>query len=127
MKKLIATAVAAVAVAAPLAVVAATPAEAAVRPAYKTVSRAEYRAVHVGMTQTQVHRIFGDNGRSYRGTVTWSYSAIDRGYCADGDTWACAEQDREYKNTSRWGSVDVDYYRDSSGVWRVSHKSAFWI
>lgn len=61
MKKIIATAVAAVAVAAPLAVVAATPAEAASNPSCAT--RAEFRRIHPGQTVRTTQNIVGSKGR----------------------------------------------------------------
>ena len=90
------------------------------------VSRTEFGAIHKNYSKARVHKIFGDYGRKYTGVQSWYYGEIDAEWCAEGDHWACATQTREYHTKSRWGSVSVDYYRDSQGVWRVDHKSAYW-
>ena len=61
MKKIIATAIAAVAVAAPLTIVAATPADAA--SSSPCITRAEFNKIRNGMNLTQVTRIVGGKGR----------------------------------------------------------------
>jgi hypothetical protein len=60
------------------------------------------------------HRIF-----DVRGKQTW-YSA---GY--SGPYGWPAEQSREYRVKSRWGSVDLTF-KKKSGTWRVSSKYAYW-
>jgi len=123
MKKLIIGLLAALALAAVFIGVS-SPAEAAGR---QTVNRTEFGAIHKGMKMTRVHAIFADPGHAaYRGVQESYYDEIDSDWCYEGDTWACAEQDREYKVRSSWGYVDVDYYRDAYGTWRVSSKHAYW-
>ena len=100
------------------------PAQAAGR---QTVNRTEFAAIHKGMKMTRVHAIFADPGYTkYAGRQESYYDEIDADWCYEGDTWACAEQDREYRVRSSWGYVDVDYYRDAYGTWRVASKHAYW-
>jgi len=88
MKKFIATVVAAVAVAAPLAVVAATPAQAASNPGCAT--RAEFRRIHPGQTVRTTQNIVGSKGR-----VTMAGSFISQ---------------RQWKVCrSAWGSLTLTY------------------
>jgi hypothetical protein len=108
MKRVIAAALTSIAVAAPAAVIAA-PAQAS----EPYVTKAEFRQVSKGMTMARVHRIFDVSG-------TQSY--YESAYPSLGIP---AEQSREYRTKSSWGSVDIDYVR-RDGVWYVKRKDAFW-
>lgn len=101
------------------------PAEAVAR--RQTVNRAEFRAVHQGMTMRRVHQIFGAYGVAYTGRQTFFWDEIDADSCAFGDTDMCAEQDREYRvSTSSYGSAEIEFYRAPAGTWRVASKHVFW-
>lgn len=114
MKKLLVALATSFALLAPVAV--ASPAQAADNP---YVTKWEFRKVRPGMTMARVRRIFDIPGKQ-----TWFYSAIGR--CTRADLWLCAEQSRDYRTRSRWGSVTIDYIRYPGGVWRVDTKSAYW-
>jgi hypothetical protein len=84
------------------------------------VTKKEFHRVSKGMKMPRVHAIFDTRGKQ----VSF-YSAIDAKLCSKGKIWACAEQDREYRTKSRWGYVDIDYYK-RNGIWRVGSRSAYW-
>lgn len=77
------------------------------------VTRAEFRQVHRGMAIRRVHRIFDTRGKQ-----TAYFSA----YPSIG---VPAEQWREYRTRSRYGSVEI-VYKKRQGVWRLASKTAYW-
>jgi len=84
------------------------------------VTKPEFKKVKKHTKLTKVHGIFDTKGKQ-----TSYYGAIDGGYCADGDLWACASQTRDYRTKSKWGTVTVTYYK-RFGVWRVDSKYVYW-
>lgn len=116
MRKVLAALLVAAGMAGP--VVVAAPASADT-PTY--VSQYEFRRVAKGMTMQRVNAIF-----DIKGQQTWYYHEIDWGWCHDGDLFWCAEQTRDYRTKSRWGSVSVDFARSHDRGWVVTGKSAYW-
>jgi hypothetical protein len=85
------------------------------------VSKVEFQRIAQGMKMSRVHAIFDVNGKQ-----TWYYQQLDWGYCEDGDLFWCAEQSRDYRVKSKWGSVTVDFARSHDRGWVVTGKSAYW-
>lgn len=75
----------------------------------KCVSKAEYRHVHMGMTQKRVRHVL----HGYRGKVTYT---------------STLSTSREYKpcTSPRWGFVSIDFDRYDTRKKRVGYKSAYW-
>lgn len=109
MKRAIAAVVTATALTVPAAVIIAAPAQAA----EPYVTQAEFRQVTKGMRLKRVHLIFDISGKQ-----TMYFPAYP-------SLGMPAEQTREYRVKSEWGSVDVDYKR-KDGVWVVIRKTAYW-
>jgi hypothetical protein len=77
------------------------------------VHQAEFRQVRKGMSIRRAHRIFDTGGK--QSMYFPAYPSIN----------SPAEQTREYRTKSRWGSVNVTYVK-RAGVWRVKSKYAYW-
>jgi hypothetical protein len=76
------------------------------------VSKPEFRTVQRGWSIARVRRVFDVTGRQT--------------YYASGEPGVYpAYQSREYKPCYRYSYVSVDFEKHQ-GVWRVTHKSAYW-
>lgn len=116
MKKFLAALLVAAGMAVPVFVAAPASAD---TPTY--VSKAEFQRISKGMTMRRVNSILDIAGKQ-----TWYYHEIDWGWCDDGDLIWCAEQSRDYRVRSRWGSVTIDFARSHDRGWVVTGKSAYW-
>jgi hypothetical protein len=116
MKKVLAALLVAAGMAAPAVVAAPANAD---TPTY--VSKPEFQRISKGMTMSRVNSI-----ADIKGKQTWFYHEIDWAWCEDGDLFWCAEQTRDYRVRSRWGSVTIDFARSHNRGWVVTGKSVYW-